>query len=59
VTVTNAVSLNMLPPEVQSGGIIFRRLGLFEAQRLADTIVSAIGHAASAAGPRRGFEGKR
>jgi len=51
VTVTNAVSLNMLPPEVHSGGIIFRRLSISEAQRLvreADTVVSAIGHADTA-----------
>jgi len=51
VTITNAISLNMLPLEVQSGGIIFRRIGLEEAQRLvreADTVVSAIGHADTA-----------
>jgi hypothetical protein len=51
MVVANAISLNMLPPEVQSGGIIFRRLGLSEAQRLvreAGTIVSAIGHADTA-----------
>ena len=51
MVVANAVSLNMLPPEVQSGGIIFRRIGLEEAQRLvreADTVVSAIGHADTA-----------
>jgi hypothetical protein len=41
----------MLPPDTQSGGIIFRRLSLSEAQRLvreADTVVSAIGHADTA-----------
>jgi len=51
MVVVNAVSLNMLPPEVQSGGIIFRRLSLEEAQRLvreAGTVVSAIGHADTA-----------
>ena len=51
MVVVNAISLNMLPPEVQSGGIIFRRLSLEEAQRLvreAGTVVSAIGHADTA-----------
>jgi len=51
VIITNAVSLNMLPPDCTSGGIIFRRLSLSEAQRLvheADTVVSAIGHADTA-----------
>jgi len=51
VIITNAVSLNMLPPDTNSGGIIFRRLSLSEAQRLvreADTVVSAIGHADTA-----------
>ena len=51
MVVANAISLNMLPPEVHSGGIIFRRIGLEEAQRLvreADTVVSAIGHADTA-----------
>ena len=49
--ITNAVSLNMLPPACTSGGIIFRHIGLSEAQRLvreADTVVSAIGHADTA-----------
>jgi hypothetical protein len=49
--ITNAISLNMLPPDAQSGGIIFRRITLDEAQRLvrkADTVVSAIGHAETA-----------
>jgi hypothetical protein len=51
MVVANAISLNMLPLEVQSGGIIFRRIGLSEAQRLvreAGEIVSAIGHADTA-----------
>jgi hypothetical protein len=51
VIIANALSLNMLPPDTQSGGIIFRRLSLSEAQRLvreADTVVSAIGHADTA-----------
>ena len=51
MVITNAVSLNMLPPEVQSGGIIFRRLSISEAQRLvheASEVVSAIGHADTA-----------
>ena len=51
MVVANAISLNMIPPDCTSGGIIFRRLGLEEAQRLvreADTIVSAIGHADTA-----------
>ena len=49
--ITNAISLNMLPPDCTSGGIIFRHVGLSEAQRLvreADTVVSAIGHADTA-----------
>jgi hypothetical protein len=49
--VTNAISLNMVPPEVHSGGIIFRRIGPEEAQRLvrrANEVVSAIGHADTA-----------
>jgi hypothetical protein len=51
VIITNAISLNMLPPDTQSGGIIFRRLSLSEAQRLireATEVVSAIGHADTA-----------
>ena len=51
MVVSNAVSLNMLPEGITSGGIIFRRLSLSEAQRLvheADTVVSAIGHADTA-----------
>jgi hypothetical protein len=51
VVIVNAISLNMVPPDVTSGGIIFRRLSLDEAQRLvreADTVVSAIGHADTA-----------
>jgi hypothetical protein len=51
VVVTNAVSLNMLPPDTTSGGIIFRRITANEARRLvreAGTIVSAIGHADTA-----------
>jgi len=51
VVVSNAVSLNMLPEGITSGGIIFRRIGLEEAQRLvheAGTVVSAIGHADTA-----------
>jgi len=51
VIIANALSLNMLPPGCTSGGIIFRRLSLEEAQRLvreADTVVSAIGHADTA-----------
>jgi hypothetical protein len=51
MVVTNAISLNMIPPDVQSGGIIFRHITLDEARRLvrtADTIVSAIGHADTA-----------
>jgi len=51
VIITNAISLNMLPPDCTSGGIIFRHVGLSEAQRLvreADTVVSAIGHADTA-----------
>jgi len=51
VTITNAISLNMMPPGCTSGGIIFRHIGLSEAQRLvreADTVVSAIGHADTA-----------
>jgi hypothetical protein len=49
--ITNAVSLNMLPPDCASGGIIFRRIGVDKARQLvrqADTIVSAIGHADTA-----------
>jgi len=49
--VTNAISLNMLPPDVQFGGIIFRRITVEEAQRLvrkANEVVSAIGHADTA-----------
>jgi len=49
--IANAVSLNMIPPDVTSGGIIFRRISLTEAQRLvreANEIVSAIGHADTA-----------
>ena len=51
MTVTNAISLNMLPPDTNSGGIIFRRLSVDEARRLvheAGTVVSAIGHADTA-----------
>jgi len=43
----NAISLNMLPPDAQSGGIIFRRISADEARRLvreAGEVVSAIGH---------------
>jgi len=49
--VVNAISLNMLPPEVTSGGIIFRRITADEARRLvreAAQVVSAIGHADTA-----------
>jgi len=49
--VTNAISLNMIPPDCASGGIIFRRITVEEAKRLvreAATIVSAIGHADTA-----------
>ena len=51
MVVSNAVSLNMLPKGITSGGIIFRRIGLEEAQRLvreASEVVSAIGHADTA-----------
>jgi len=51
VTITNAVSLNMVPPDVTSGGIIFRRISADEARRLvreASQMVSAIGHADTA-----------
>ena len=51
MVVANAISLNMLPPECTSGGIIFRRLSVDEAKRLvheAGTVVSAIGHADTA-----------
>jgi len=51
MVVANAVSLNMLPPDTNSGGIIFRRISLSEARLLvheADTVVSAIGHADTA-----------
>jgi hypothetical protein len=49
--IANAVSLNMLPPDCTSGGIIFRRISLTEARRLvreAQQVVSAIGHADTA-----------
>jgi len=49
--IANAISLNMLPPDMQSGGIIFRRITVDEAQRLvreAGQVVSAIGHADTA-----------
>jgi hypothetical protein len=49
--VVNAVSLNMIPPAVQGGGIIFRRISVDEARRLvheAYELVSAIGHADTA-----------
>ena len=49
--IANALSLNMLPPDTNSGGIIFRHIGLSEAQRLvreASEVVSAIGHADTA-----------
>ena len=51
MVITNAVSLNMLPTDCKSGGIIFRRISADEAQRLvreAKQIVSAIGHADTA-----------
>ena len=51
MVVSNAVSLNMLPKGITSGGIIFRRISLDEARRLvreAKQIVSAIGHADTA-----------
>jgi hypothetical protein len=49
--VANAISLNMLPPDCTSGGIIFRRVTADEAQRLvreANEVASAIGHADTA-----------
>ena len=49
--IANALSLNMLPPDTNSGGIIFRRISLSEARLLvheADSIISAIGHADTA-----------
>jgi hypothetical protein len=51
VVIVNAISLNMIPPSVQDGGIIFRRISLDEASRLvreAQQVVSAIGHADTA-----------
>jgi hypothetical protein len=51
MVIVNAVSLNMIPPAVQDGGIIFRRLSADEARRLvheASQIESAIGHADTA-----------
>ena len=51
MVIANAVSLNMVPPDVTSGGIIFRRISADEARRLvhaAPQIVSAIGHADTA-----------
>jgi len=51
MVVVNAVSLNMIPPSVQDGGIIFRRISVDEARRLvqeASQVVSAIGHADTA-----------
>jgi len=51
MVVTNAISLNMVPPSYTDGGIIFRWIGLAEAQRLvreAGQVVSAIGHADTA-----------
>jgi hypothetical protein len=49
--IANAVSLNMIPPSIQDGGIIFRRISADEARRLvreAGEIVSAVGHADTA-----------
>jgi hypothetical protein len=51
MVIVNAVSLNMIPPSVQDGGIIFRRIPVDEARRLvreAAQVVSAIGHADTA-----------
>jgi hypothetical protein len=51
LVIVNAISLNMVPPFIQNGGIIFRRISPDEAKRLvhaATHVVSAIGHADTA-----------
>jgi hypothetical protein len=49
--VTNAVSLNMLPTDIVGGAIVFLRVSVENARRLATSrgpVVSAIGHADTA-----------